>query len=131
MNIDTIAVCLIVEPLTFKHITVNVPEFSVSASFVEPPVAFILGTIFPDLHAISMFHISQPLTCISGSILEKDLALLLKLGFINIVHIEIRVSVNYHVALSSRAIVIVLLEAVVRIKLIKVCANSFSSDNTA
>ena len=131
MNIDTIPVSFIIKPLSFKDVAINVPEFSVSTSFVEPPVAFVLGTIFPDLDTVSMFHISQPLACIGGSVLEKDLALLLKLGFINVVHVEIRVSVNYHVALASRAIVIILLEAVVRIQLIKVSANSFSSDHTA
>ena len=135
MNIDAISIGFVVEPFTFEHVSIDMPKLSVAASLIESPVAFVLGTVFPNLDSIAVLHVSEPLSSVSGSILEEDLSLLLELGFINIIHIEVWIAVDNHVAFSGGSIhsiiMIVLLESLMRIELLKMCADSFSSDNTA
>ena len=72
--VDTIAVSLIVEPLSFKHIAIDVPKLASAACLIEPPEALVSGAIWPDLDAKSMLHVAQPLAFVHGAILEDNVA---------------------------------------------------------
>jgi hypothetical protein len=71
MSIDTVTVGLIILPFSIKHITVNVPEFSYSMSFVILPLSFIPSTVWPDLDTPTMTDLTTPLSFINSSIFES------------------------------------------------------------
>jgi hypothetical protein len=79
VDIYTIAVGLIIVPLSLEYIAVNVPELALAACFVESPIPLVAGTIRPDLNAIAMLHIAQPLSLIHSAVLEDDFTLILQL----------------------------------------------------
>lgn len=56
MDIDTIAVCLVILPLAFVDVSVRVPELACSVGFVIAPLAFVFSTIWPDLNSGPMSH---------------------------------------------------------------------------
>lgn len=58
VSVDTVAVRLVVLPLALKHVPIDVPEFSTPARLIEPPEAFVAGTIWPYLHTEAMLHIA-------------------------------------------------------------------------
>jgi hypothetical protein len=58
MYVDTVAVGFVVYPLSFKDVSVNVPEFTMSASLIEFPMTLIFGAISPFLATKSMLHIA-------------------------------------------------------------------------
>lgn len=91
MDVDSIPVGLIIKPLALEDVAVHVPELAVTTGFIEAPVAFVLSTVFPDLHAISVLHVTQPLSGVSGTILEMDFSALLELRLIDVLHIEVRI----------------------------------------
>jgi hypothetical protein len=84
MNVNTVTISFIIYPFSFENVTVNVPELASTARFVELPVAFILGSVFPFLASVSMLHISIPLSSVSGSIFELNSVPLFQLRFIHL-----------------------------------------------
>ena len=127
MNIDTPAVGLVVEPLSFEDIAVDVPEFTMTASLVESPVALVLGTVLPDLNTVSVLHISEPVTGVRGAILKMNFSTLLKLRFIDILHVEVGI------LLILKAIVAASIILVMRVQLLhlQLSANPLSGDNAS
>jgi len=79
VDIYTIAVGLIIVPLSLEDIAVNVPELALAACFVEPPIPLVAGTIRPDLDTIAMLHIAQPLSLIHSAVLEDHFTFILQL----------------------------------------------------
>ena len=79
VDINTIAVGLVIIPLALKDVAINVPELALAACLVEPPIPFVAGTIRPDLHTIAMLHVAKPLPLVHSSVLEDDFALILQL----------------------------------------------------
>ena len=74
MNVNAIAVSLVIEPFALKHITVDVPEFAATTRFVQSPEAFVAGTIGPDLNSEPMLHVAEPLTFVYSSVFENDVS---------------------------------------------------------
>ena len=71
MLVDSKAVSLVILPrallvtkarLTFKIVTVRVPELSLSTRLVVLPIAFVAGAIRPSLHAMTVPHFVLPLS---------------------------------------------------------------------
>jgi len=112
VDVDTVAVCFVVEPLTFEDVSIDVPELAMTACFVEPPVAFVFGAILPDLHSVAVLHVAEPLASVGGSILEVDLATVLKLALVDLIHVhssgEVLVLVFQYIAASIRHVISVL-----------------------
>jgi hypothetical protein len=103
MNVHTMTVGFVVKPFSFKDVSVDVPELSMAACFVETPVALVFGSILPNLLTVSMFHISEPLSCVSCSILEMNLAPVLELCLIDIVHVHASASIIWILVVEAVA----------------------------
>ena len=124
MNIDTVAVGLVIKPFALEDVAVHVPELAVAASLIEAPMSFIFGTILPDLHAVAVLHVTEPLASVSRSILEVNFTALLELGFIDVLHVEVRII--HRVAFVRRGVVLM-----VRVHLEKLRADPLSGDDAA
>jgi hypothetical protein len=83
MDVDTVSISLVVYPFAFKDIAIYMPEFSSATSFIELPIALILGSIFPLLASVAMLHVTKPLSYVSSSIFKLYFISLLQLRFIN------------------------------------------------
>jgi hypothetical protein len=70
MSVDTITVCFVILPLAVKYVSVYMPEFPLAVSLVIDPLAFVPGTIWPDLDTDTVTYCTLPLTLIDGTILE-------------------------------------------------------------
>lgn len=82
MNVYTISVCFIIDPFSFKYISIYMPKFSFAMSFIIFPISFISSSIRPYLDSITMFHLSFPLPLIYCSILKYYFASIFSLFFI-------------------------------------------------
>ena len=91
MHINTVAVGLVVEPLAFEDVAVDVPEFSIATGLVEAPIALVFGAVFPNLHAVAVLQVSEPLADVCRAILKMNFWSLFKLGFVDLSHIELLV----------------------------------------
>jgi hypothetical protein len=76
MDIYPVAIGLIIKPFAFENIAIDMPKFSMATSFIQTPVAFILGPILPYLNPIPMLHIPQPLSLIRCSVFEVNFSTL-------------------------------------------------------
>ena len=88
MDVDTIPICLVVIPLALENVSINMPELSLATCFIEHPVSFVFGTIFPHLHTIPMLHVSKPLASVGSSILKVDFRSGFKLRFVDVIHLH-------------------------------------------
>ena len=73
---------LVIDPLSFILIAVNVPESSLAMCFVEVPVALVARSILPNLDAVTVSVLVLPLTRVLGSILEHKLGSILNLTLV-------------------------------------------------
>ena len=87
MNINSVAICLIVKPFSFENVSVDMPEFSMTTGLVKAPAPLVLSSVFPDLDSVSVLHIAEPLPCIGGSIFKVDFSSFLQLRFVDIIQI--------------------------------------------
>ena len=94
MDINSVAVGLVVEPFPFEHIAIHVPELAVSACFIESPISLVLGSVFPDLDAVAMLQVSEPLADVCCAIFEMDFWSLFQLGLVYLAHIELAVELS-------------------------------------
>lgn len=58
MDIDTVAISLIVDPLPVEYIAIDMMELAFTMCFVVFPISFILGAIGPGLNAVPVTHIA-------------------------------------------------------------------------
>lgn len=80
MSVDTLAVSLIVDPVTIIDVTVRMNESAATVSFAVLPPAFVHGTVRPNLLAFTFSDrgVNDPLTnelglvikILQGSLLE-------------------------------------------------------------
>lgn len=56
MNIGTMTMCLVIEPLSCVGITVDVNKLSLTGGPAIYPVALVFGPIWPDLDPVSILH---------------------------------------------------------------------------
>ena len=64
MNVDALAVGLIVHPVALIHVTVDMGELTVAMGPVILPVAFVAGAVGPSLRALSISEATDPLSCV-------------------------------------------------------------------
>ena len=62
MNVNALAVGLVIHPIAFINISVDMSEFAESVRSIIFPIALIAGTITPDLLAIAVAEPTDPLT---------------------------------------------------------------------
>lgn len=72
MSIDTLAVSLIVDPVTIIDVTVRMNESAATVGFAVLPPAFIHGTVRPNLLAFTFSNngINDPLTDKLGLVIK-------------------------------------------------------------
>ena len=66
VDIDSMAVGFVINPVSFVDITINVGEFSKSLSSVIFPVSLVAGSIRPHLLAIAITESTNPLSSVGG-----------------------------------------------------------------
>lgn len=67
MRVDAIPIGLIVDPIAFVNISVNVSEFALAMRPVILPVALIEGSISPGLFSMAVSESALPLTLVQGT----------------------------------------------------------------
>ena len=67
MDVDALAVGLIIDPIAFIDIAVNVSELAEAVGPVILPIAFITSTIRPNLDAKTVTESTDPLACVLSS----------------------------------------------------------------
>jgi len=125
MNVNSIAVGLIVEPLSLEDIAIYMPEFAVSTGLVKAPVALVLSAIFPNLDAVAVLKVSEPLTHVGCAIFEMDLWSLLQLGLVDLAHVELAVELSVEHVISAHIVV------VLGVQFIQLSSDSFSRHHAA
>ena len=73
MNINSIAVCLVVLPESFVDITVCMPKLTSSVCFVEAPLPFVFRAVRPDLGSRSVSGAVFQVTLVDRAILKNKL----------------------------------------------------------
>ena len=63
VNVDALPVGLIVDPVSFVHISVDMREFAEAMCPIVFPVALIASTVLPDLFTIAVSEPTDPLSC--------------------------------------------------------------------
>jgi hypothetical protein len=101
-----------------------------AACLVETPVPFILRAILPNLDTVTVLHVSEPLACIGGSIFEVNFSPLLKLGFINIVHIDAIHVIVLKLLIDNLAVSIAHVVLVLRVHLTQLGSDPLTSDDS-
>ena len=72
MGVNAKAICLIVSPLTLKHIAVYMPKFPLATSLIIFPHSLISGSIWPVLNAIAMLFVSKPLSLVYSPVFKYN-----------------------------------------------------------
>ena len=67
MDVDTLAIGLVIHPVAFIHISVYVSELAKTMSSVVFPVSFIACAIGPDLLSIAIAESTYPLARVFGA----------------------------------------------------------------
>jgi len=67
MNVDTLSIRLIIDPVSLIYIPVDVGEFAEAMRPIVLPVAFITSPIRPDLLSVPVTESTDPLPSILGS----------------------------------------------------------------
>jgi hypothetical protein len=65
MNIDTVTVCLVMDPHAFVNITIDVNKLALAKCSVVFPSTIVTGSINPNLLADTVSETSYPLTQVS------------------------------------------------------------------
>ena len=71
VRVDTVAIGLVIEPLSIIDITVCVEELALTASLVILPITFVASVVGPDHGPASMSQASLPLTGVNRSCLVR------------------------------------------------------------
>ena len=80
VDIDSMSGGFVLFPFAVVDITIDVGELAFPFGFIVEPLAFVLGSIRPDLYSKSFTNVTPPLTVIDNSIFELD-----RLPFLNLV----------------------------------------------
>lgn len=67
MHINSLAICLIIYPVSFVDVSINVGEFTMAMGSVIFPCTFITSTIRPNLFTLSISESSDPFSCVGGT----------------------------------------------------------------
>ena len=66
MSVDTLAVSLIVDPVTIINVTVRMIQLAFTIGFILTPFALVLGTIWPLLLSITVAVLTKPITFVNS-----------------------------------------------------------------
>ncbi len=80
MDVDALAVCLIIDPISLVNIPIDVGELSKPVGPVVLPVAFVAGAVRPDLFTVAISEATNPLPCVLGARRISVCSSLLTLG---------------------------------------------------
>ena len=67
MNVYTISIRLVINPLAIKYITVYMPKFSFSVSFIVFPFTFVSSLVRPGLGSFPISFSTYPLSIINST----------------------------------------------------------------
>ena len=67
MDIDALAVGLVVDPVSLVNIAIDVRKLTIPMSPIVFPATFVLGAIGPDLGALTISEATEPLASVLGS----------------------------------------------------------------
>ena len=130
MNVNSVAIGLIVKPLALEYVAIDMPKFAMAASFVESPVALVLGAILPNLNSVSMLHVAEPLPSIRGSIFEVNFVSLFQLGLVDIIHVDIVIIVLVLIIYDDLPIAVAHVVLVLRVHVRELRSDPLSSNNS-
>ena len=80
MDIHTVSVSFIIDPVSLVYISIYMNEFSMTVCAVVSPLALIASTVRPNLHTIAVSETSNPLALVSRTCLESVKGTVLSLG---------------------------------------------------
>ena len=81
MDVNTVAVGLIIDPVAFVDVAIYMYELSVAMCAVVFPLALVAGAIRPHLNAVAISETPDPLSLVGRTRLESVQWSLLSLGF--------------------------------------------------
>lgn len=62
VDVDTIAICLVVFPLALIDVAISMPELSASIGFVKAPLTLVFGAVGPDLNSWTVSLVVKKVT---------------------------------------------------------------------
>ena len=71
VNVGTESICLVIDPITFVYVSIDVDKFAMPMSSVIAPLALVAGAIRPHLHSVAVTETADPLTLISCTRFES------------------------------------------------------------
>jgi hypothetical protein len=80
VDIHTVSVSFIIDPISLVYISIYMNEFSMTVCAVISPLALIAGTVRPNLHTVAVSETSNPLALVSCTCLESVKGTVLSLG---------------------------------------------------
>lgn len=78
--VDTVAIGLVIDPVSFVNIAINVGELALAMSAVVFPLALVAGTVWPLLLPVAVPEATDPLSAVGRACLERVGRPLLSLG---------------------------------------------------
>ena len=119
------AVALVVEPLALKNISIDVPKFTLSTSFVKSPISFVFGAVLPDLASVTVFQIAEPLANICCAIFKMNFWSFLQLRLIYLLHVKLVVKLTFEHIIATHVVVMLW------IQFTQLSSNSLSGNNAS
>ena len=80
MNIDTVSVSFIIDPVSLVYISIYMNEFSMTMCAVVSPLALVASAVRPNLHTVAISEATDPLTLVSRARFESVKGSVLSLG---------------------------------------------------
>ena len=72
MSVLAVAMSLVALPLALVAIAVDVPESAFPMCLVVPPESFVPRAIWPNLDALAMAHVVQPLAIVACTAIKDE-----------------------------------------------------------
>jgi hypothetical protein len=72
VEVGSLTFSLIINPVSFKMITISLCQYTISVSFTLMPLSFIDVTVLVDHSAFTLWHTIDPVTVISVTVFEEE-----------------------------------------------------------
>ena len=80
VDIHTVSVSFIIDPVSLVYISIYMNEFSMTMCAVVSPLALVASAVRPNLHTVAVSETSDPLALVSRTCLESVKGTVLSLG---------------------------------------------------
>ena len=80
MDIHTVSVSFIIDPVSLVYISIYMNEFSMTVCAVVSPLALVASAVRPNLHTVAISEATDPLTLVSSARFESVKGSVLSLG---------------------------------------------------